>query len=245
MKMNSIDGKTVGITSPKDRSGLNERWIGLNEEQLNGVEAEFIFEAQKKYLLREIPNPSAWFNLQFLFKVHKDMFSPVWEWAGNIRKSEKNIGVKAYLIQMQLENLCRDVNHWNSEPVEFTFLEQACTIHYRLAFIHPFEDGNGRFSRLIADRYLKANKCSHTIWPDNLHKDIEPRNNYIQALREADQGDIDPLIAFAQTYGAKDPTINEILENPFYQKRLHGDKLHMMLKALLRRAAKPNGTSRK
>jgi Fic-DOC domain mobile mystery protein B len=196
--MTKNDGRTVGITSPKDRSGLKDRWMGLSEEQLNGVEAEFIFKAQKKYLLGTVPSPLQWFNTAFLFKVHKDMLSPIWEWAGKPRKSEKNIGVKAYLIQTQLINLCQDVAFWNTESVGFSSLEQACWIHYRLASTHPFEDGNGRFSRLIADRYLKSHGCIYPIWPDNLHHDCDAREKYIQALREADQGNFEPLLIFTQ-----------------------------------------------
>lgn len=192
------NGRTVGITSPKDKSGLKDRWIGLSEDQLNGVEAEFIFKAQKKYLLGAVPSPLQWFNIDFLFKVHKDMLSPVWEWAGKQRKSEKNIGVKAYLIQTQLVELCKDVAYWNTEKVDFSFLDQACYVHYRLASIHPFEDGNGRFSRLISDRYLKAHGCVYPIWPDNLHQDCDARQRYIQSLREADLGNFEPLFAFTQ-----------------------------------------------
>ena len=51
--MTKHDGRTAGITSPKDRSGLKERWMELSENRLNAVEAESIFEAQKKYLLGE------------------------------------------------------------------------------------------------------------------------------------------------------------------------------------------------
>ncbi len=60
------DGRTAGITSPKDRSGLKERWMELSEDQLNAVEAEFIFKAQKKYLLGPVPSPLNWFNISFL-----------------------------------------------------------------------------------------------------------------------------------------------------------------------------------
>ena len=126
------------------------------------------------------------------------MLSPIWEWAGKQRKSEKNIGVKAYLIQIQLVELCKDVAYWNTEPVNFSSIEQACYVHYRLAFIHPFEDGNGRFSRLIADRYLKSHGYVHPIWPDNLHQDCDARQKYIQSLREADEGNFEPLLSFTQ-----------------------------------------------
>lgn len=48
------DGRTRNITLPKDRSGLKERWIDASQDQLNALEAEFIFGAQKKYLLSTV-----------------------------------------------------------------------------------------------------------------------------------------------------------------------------------------------
>ncbi|MBS0615380.1 MAG: mobile mystery protein B [Verrucomicrobia bacterium] len=229
------DGRTKGITSPKDRSGLKDAWINFSEEQLNALETEAIFEAQRKYLIKTVSSPLEWFNSSFLFKMHHEMLSAVWNWAGKVRTSEKNIGVKAYLISSQLEELCKDVAYWNTEPVDYTFLEQACWIHYRLAFIHPFEDGNGRFSRLVADRYLKAHGCSHAIWPEQLHKECDARSKYIAALEMADAGDLESLITFTQAMGAKDPTMEEFTNKPLYQKRFQGNRFLTMQKALLRR----------
>ncbi len=84
------------------------------------------------------------------------MLSPVWEWVGKLRQEETNIGVKPFLIRLQLEELCQEVANWNSEPIDLTILEQAARIHHRLVAIHPFKDGNGRHTRLIADRYLST-----------------------------------------------------------------------------------------
>jgi fido (protein-threonine AMPylation protein) len=231
------NGRTVGITSPKDRSGLRNRWMALNEDQLNATEAEFIFKAQKKYLHTHVSPPHKWFNLSFLFEVHKAMLFPVWDWAGKQRRSEKNIGIKAYLIQSQLIDLCRDVIYWNEKPVDLTFLEQACIIHFRLASIHPFEDGNGRFSRLIADRYLKAHGCPYPLWPDKLHDNCDARNKYINSLQEADAGDFEPLIAFTQAQGALDPSLSELLSSPTFLRRLTMAQTRAIAKALLRRGA--------
>ena len=64
MMINESEGKTLGITSPMEKSGLKERWIGLSEDELNGIEAESIFEAQKKYLHSHVPHPLEWFSIR-------------------------------------------------------------------------------------------------------------------------------------------------------------------------------------
>jgi len=44
-----------------------------------------------------------------------------------------------------------------------------------LVFIHPFLNGNGRFSRLVSDRFLKAWKFSCPRWPVDLGNDGQHR----------------------------------------------------------------------
>lgn len=172
------------------------------------------------------------------------MLSPVWEWAGRLRESTTNIGIKPYQIRLQLQELCQEVIYWNSEPIDLTFLEQACRIHHRLVFIHPFKDGNGRFTRLISDRYLRSHRCIYPLWPDNLHVEgNDARRRYIQALKEADKGDYDPLLQFMYDLGARDPSIGELLGKHFYRLRLKEERLFKIGKSLLRRGANPNDRS--
>lgn len=184
-----------------DCSGLIPQWV-QNLHDLNRVEAENIFKAQKKYMRLPVADPISWFHVKTLKAIHNAMFGSVWEWAGDFRKNVTSIGVKPILIQLQLEELCKDVTFWSQHPVDMSFLERAARIHHRLVFIHPFENGNGRFSRLVADRYLLAYGCKHPIWPDNLSSENVYRKQYIQSLRDADKGDYVPLLNFMKEFGA-------------------------------------------
>lgn len=65
----------------------------------------------------------------------------------------------------------------------------AARVHHRLVFIHPFENGNGRFSRLIADRFLLAFKCPHPVWPSHLNQEGVVRKGEIKTLKSADTDD--------------------------------------------------------
>jgi Fic family protein len=76
---------------------------------------------------------------------------------------------------------------------DLMILEKAARIHHRLVSIHPFENGNGRFSRLISDRYLKACGSAYPIWPALEHEG-DVRSYYIQCLKSADRGDFEPLM---------------------------------------------------
>lgn len=85
-------------------------------------------------------------------------------------------------------------------------------VHHRLVSIHPFENGNGRFSRLVSDRLLLAWRCPHPIWPSNLGERSGERKEYINALKCADQGDYSPLISLMKKFGARDPSEHDISE---------------------------------
>jgi len=71
------------------------------------------------------------------------MFGSVWEWAGKIRHSELSIGVKAYLVLMELKKLSDDIAYWKANKT-FSTIETATRIHHRAVVIHSFQNGNGR-----------------------------------------------------------------------------------------------------
>lgn len=185
-----------------DYSGLKLKWV-LNMNDLNMAEAENIIQAQTKYLTGKIEKTSSWFNINTLKTIHYDMFRNVWDWAGRFRRSTTSIGVKPYLIPIQLGELCNDVNSWSKEKIDLTLLEQTARIHHRLVFIHPFENGNGRFARLVADRYIASHGGTHPNWP-YLQNIDETRKKYIQSLQDADHGSYNALIAYMKKLGAKE-----------------------------------------
>jgi len=191
-----------GATPLDDYSGLIPGWV-QTQSDLNRVEAENIALAQKKYLKKKIADPAQWFNVKELKAIHQTMFGNVWAWAGNFRKSVTSIGIEPYLIPSTLGELCLDVAFWSERSTDLTILEQAARVHHRLVSIHPFENGNGRFSRLIADRYLIAYKRPFPNWP-YLQDADKNRNAYIQSLKAADNGNYDPLIQLMRDFGARD-----------------------------------------
>lgn len=187
-----------GATPLEDSEGLKLKGITTMAE-LNAAEAENIYKAIIKHLHRKRNLKASWFSESFLRKVHKDMLGDVWTWAGQYRKTDTNIGVRAYQIREEMLKLCHDVSYWEKHPKSMSILERAVHIHHRLAWIHPFPNGNGRHARLVSDIYLKAHHHPQPIWPSTIKAD-EARSQYILALKKADQGNWEPLIALTNQF---------------------------------------------
>jgi Fic-DOC domain mobile mystery protein B len=132
-------------------------------------------------------------------ELHRRMFSDTWTWAGCFRQSLKNIGVPPETIPEQLHNLLVDVVYW-VEHGTYPIDQIGCRLHHRLVAIHPFPNGNGRHARIITDALLKALGAIPFSWGSgSIDSPGAVRERYISALRDADRGDYDPLMAFVRS----------------------------------------------
>ncbi len=135
----------------------------------------------------------------YVRKLHLRMFDQTWKWAGQYRRSEKNMGIPFYPIREQLAALLGDVRYW-IEQGTYPPDEIALRFHHRLVLIHPFPNGNGRHARLIGDLLaIRLGRPAFTWGATDLAKQGEARARYLDAIRAADNGDIQPLIAFARS----------------------------------------------
>jgi len=136
---------------------------------------------------------------KFIKDLHKKMYSDVWKWAGEFRKTDKNIGINWTQIGIELKNLIDDTKYW-IENKTYPPEEIAIRFKHRIVAIHCFPNGNGRHSRVIADIIIESifGKEIFTWHNSNMLKADETRKSYILALKEADNGNIIPLIEFAK-----------------------------------------------
>lgn len=136
----------------------------------------------------------------FIKELHKRMFNDVWSWAGDFRRTNKNIGVDKYQIGISLKQLLDDSLYW-LKNLTYSDEEFAIRFKHRIVKIHCFPNGNGRHSRLMADIIISQiyGKPIFTWNSTNLNKKGEVRSNYLAAIRQADSGDVSTLITFAKT----------------------------------------------
>ena len=162
----------------------------LNEaEQVNIASAVKWLSSRRRNILDE----------KFLRQLHKRMFGDVWRWAGEYRKTARNIGVDAYRIGMDVAQAIDDARYW-VEHETFSPDEIAIRFSHRVVAIHPFPNGNGRFSRLVGDLLAQQLGQPRFTWGSaSLIDPSETRKAYVEALRAADKHDFTALIAFARS----------------------------------------------
>jgi len=136
---------------------------------------------------------------KFIKDLHKKMYGDVWKWAGEFRKTDKNIGIKWTQIGIELKILIDDTKYWIENKI-FSPEEIAIRFKHRIVAIHCFPNGNGRHSRLMADIIIESifGKEIFSWHKSKMVRADETRKIYIKALQEADNGNIKPLISFAE-----------------------------------------------
>jgi Fic-DOC domain mobile mystery protein B len=196
LNINYIEGQTP--LSEDEQVGLKISSITIREEldefeQLN-IEKAIQWTFGKKLKAEQL------FSEKFIKDLHKRMYGDVWKWAGTFRTSEKNIGIKSYLIGVELKQLLDDAVYWTQNKT-YNSQEIAIRFKHRLVSIHCFANGNGRHSRLMADLIMEKlyNEKFFSWGSTNLVKATETRTAYIKAVKKADQQDLLPLIAFAKS----------------------------------------------
>jgi Fic family protein len=127
-----------------------------------------------------------------ILALHREALAGISMFAGNFRPGGVEIHgsshepVGAHLVPELVEDLCDYVNeHWpDSSPIHL-----ASYVMWRLNWIHPFADGNGRTSRIVSYVVLSIRAGAilpgtPTI-PDQI---VDNRGPYFDALDAADVG---------------------------------------------------------
>jgi Fic-DOC domain mobile mystery protein B len=138
-------------------------------------------------------------SVRGILDLHRRMFDQTWKWAGQIRRTDKNIGAPKENIREQLQALVGDVLY-QIDHETYPSDELAIRFHHRLVLIHPFPNGNGRLGRLAAEILISRLGREPFSWGGYSLDSAGPsRSAYINALRAADAGDISGLELFARS----------------------------------------------
>lgn len=130
--------------------------------------------------------------------LHREALDGLSTFAGNWRPASVGIEgsrhepVGAHLVAELVEELCDYVNdNWDSK----TAIHLAAYVMWRLNWIHPFSDGNGRTSRMAS--YIVLSIKAGYLLPGAVtipEQIVDNRTPYFEALEEADKAQDDGTI---------------------------------------------------
>jgi len=134
-----------------------------------------------------------------ILKLHRILYqySPFPEAGGQIRQSNNRITnseVETYEYHKIMEGLIKldsDVKQLAFKTDKLSvaeYIEESLKIHHKLTVIHPFNDGNGRISRMFLNWLFKIKRLPP------VYLKYKSKDDYYQALKQADlYNDYNPL----------------------------------------------------
>lgn len=198
--MNTIDAGLAPGNTPLSTEELAQLIPNLaTQAELNQFERLNILEATKWALSNRVLPSTDPLTEPYIRELHRRMFDNTWQWAGTYRNTEKNIGVLVHEIRNRIPAVLGDARYWVDHHT-YSVDEIAVRVHHGMTVIHPFPNGNGRHARLLADVIAVKLGRSEFSWGTKDMVSIGPaREAYIKALRKADGGDIQELLAFSRS----------------------------------------------
>ncbi|MCJ2013889.1 Fic family protein [Methylobacterium sp. J-076] len=167
------------IRDPQARAEA-EALNGLRQYDAGLAAIQDALEREGRYRLR----PS------LILSLHREALRGISMYAGNFRPGGVEISGSrhappgAHLVPALVEDLCDEVNdRWDeASPVYL-----AAYVMWRLNWIHPFADGNGRTSRIAS--YVVLSIAARTLLPGTPtipDQIVDNRKPYFEALDAAD-----------------------------------------------------------
>lgn len=179
----------------------------INEKELLNREATGLFRASR--FIRNIASPDNKIDVDVIREIHTCIFKEAWpEIAGQWRREDLEIKKSEHHppawqdipllmreidkeLQEKIKNLvpihahimgAREITDEESIMMGVIIME-AAWIHHKIAYVHPFRDGNGRTARLVANLILE----SFGLIGISVKVERENKNRYLFALREIDR----------------------------------------------------------
>lgn len=141
------------------------------------------------------------FTVTFYTDLHRRMYNFVWSWAGKLRSetgATPNIGVSPAAVPQELGSLAMEFSRLWARQGRDDLLMFTARYHHALVLVHPFNNGNGRWARLACDVVVeRLSQTPRLVWArDTLNTDSAERSAYIAALKQADTGNLKPLVDY-------------------------------------------------
>jgi cell filamentation protein len=178
------------------------------KNRLNIKDAVQLDEAEREIVLNRLRQgiPKGKFDLDHLRAIHRHLFSPIYEWAGEVRTVEMSKGGSQFQFTKYIETGMADIHRRlkaerflkNKSPK--VFAQKAAEILGDINYVHPFREGNGRTQLLYAQQL--AEQAGY-----NLDLTKIDSAQWINASKEANEARYDAMAACLETALSRDMSL--------------------------------------
>lgn len=188
----------------------------LNNEEKLHQQREAIGVIRASRFIRKYARSRKPITFETISQIHKEIFKDAWpEIAGKYRQENLEIANSKHLpphysVVPQMTKIADDELRQRLstlKTLEAVFIKKkeiteeitnmisgiiavAAWLHHKIAYIHPFREGNGRTARLATNLILER----YGLVGISIRIERENKNKYCQALAQIDQqGDYEPL----------------------------------------------------
>jgi len=202
---NGIEGNTMTLSMTRS---IVETGMAIGGKSVIEHNEVLGMDAALKYINRTILNQEGAVGVEQILQIHKRVlgYSDPIE-AGLYRQTQVYVGDHIPPSPVDLHEYMKSFQSWLlSADIDLLHpIELAALAHYKLVYIHPFVDGNGRTSRLLMNLFLMRAGYPPVI----IRK--EQRYDYYEMLQTANRGDVRPFIRFVAR--CTEDTLDEYLSS--------------------------------
>lgn len=180
-----------------------------NTQRMNAIELDLLEQLYHELFLGNFPDRQL--TLTDFRTWHRRWLSPIYLWAGQERAVNMSKGGFQFAAAAQVPRLLTIFEHdylsrWTPCRLTGDALTHALAVtHVELILIHPFREGNGRLSRLLADVMAVqagARLLDYSSWEKN-------KTTYIQAIHAGLANNYVPMQALMKK-ALETPTLHQI-----------------------------------
>lgn len=187
---NALEGNTMTLSMTR---AIVETRMAVQGKSLQEHNEVLGLDEALKFINSSLVRKSARITTDDILGIHMRVLGNVHPLeAGKYRVTQVFVGDHVPPKPTHVEKHMQDMNEWllSEEPEILHPIEFAALAHYKLVYIHPFTDGNGRTARLLMNTILMR-----AGFPPVIIR-FQDRHDYYETLNQANQGDVRPFMRF-------------------------------------------------
>lgn len=188
---------TEGEFEPGSGERVLRNLVGIrSQEDMDELELGLLGQLYEDLLIHHLPDRTL--TTQDLQTWHRRWLGNVYVWAGEFRSVNMSKDGFPFAAAAQIPRLLDEFDRtclarWTPchGQTQASLIEAIAITHVELILIHPFREGNGRLSRLLADVMAVQAGCEpldYSSWESD-------KSGYIRAIHAGLTGDYAPMQA--------------------------------------------------